>query len=329
MVTHVSPIFKLLCILLLLNACQQQKDGNTHHITSGIHIPETIQNDTTQMVMEEDVTSKIDNSLPPTRRQWRRKVTKPFNWLQLAPGLDYAYAEAPIACNIGDSHFSILRADSAYYFAEILSNKNTGRPNKTAEEWAESYRLRAVINAGMYQMDHATNVGYMNAGLKKNNGRFSKDKAFFASGINSEEKGLPQWQIIDRDCQDWEHLVKQYANVSQGIRMLNCSRANVWGQQQKYWSMVAVGTDSKGRMLFLFCRSPYSVHDFIAMAKELPIDIQRCMYLEGGPEASFYVQTADTIIGKMGSFETDFLETDDNIDFWSIPNVIGLRAKAQ
>lgn len=327
MFTLAFRLFTLLIVFFLFNACQTQKDGKNTTYVSKKDISETPMGDTAH---ESGDTSSFHHEkveMPPIRRQWRRKLTKPFKWLKLAPGLDYAYAEAPIACNIWDAHFSILRADSSFYQATILSSKHSQKPKRTAREWAKDENFTAVINAGMYQMDHATNVGYMNAACSLNNSRFSKDKAFFATERKTSGKGIPSWQIIDRECQDWEQLIKQYCSVTQSIRMLNCDRNNVWGQQQKYWSMVAIGTDSQGRLLFLFCRSPYSVHDFIDMAKELPIDLQRCMYLEGGPEASFYVQTPDTSIGKMGSYETGFFESDDNSDFWSIPNVIGLRAK--
>lgn len=324
----ISLIFTLICFVFIYNACQPQKDesadqnipkGDTHEASEVISV------DTTQVPIEEKTTTSEAYELPPARRQWQQKDPKALKWISLSPGLDYAYVEAPIACNIGDSHFSILRADQARYEANIYSSKLIDHQNHTAPQWSKKHKLIALVNAGMYQMDHETNVGYMKANGKINQSRFNKDKAFFVSG--PIEDSLPAWQLVDRDCQDWENILKKYTNATQSIRMLNCGRGNTWGQQAKYWSMVAIGTDSKGRLLFLFCRSPYSVHDFIDMAKALPIDLQRCMYLEGGPEASFYVQTADTTIGKMGSYETGFFESDDNSEFWSIPNVIGLRSR--
>ena len=70
--------------------------------------------------------------------------------------------------------------------------------------------------------------------------------------------------------------------------MVRCERTNVWSKQEKYWSTVAIGIDSKGRALFLFARTPYAVHDFIDMMLALPIDLQRCMYLEGRSRGKFH-----------------------------------------
>jgi hypothetical protein len=51
------------------------------------------------------------------------------------------------------------------------------------------------------------------------------------------------------------------------------------------------------------------------------------MYLEGGPEASFYLNHPKKQVARMGSYETDFMEDDNNHRFWQIPNVIGIERR--
>jgi hypothetical protein len=51
------------------------------------------------------------------------------------------------------------------------------------------------------------------------------------------------------------------------------------------------------------------------------------MYLEGGPEASFYLNHNGIEVKKFGSYETDFNENDDNEGFLEIPNIIGISKK--
>ena len=77
-------------------------------------------------------------------------------------------------------------------------------------------------------------------------------------------------------------------------------------------------------MLFIFCRSPYSVYELIECLLGLPIDITRAQYLEGGPEASLYVSAGGRALEFVGSFETGFNPSDDNDSFWPLPNVIGV-----
>jgi len=95
--------------------------------------------------------------------------------------------------------------------------------------------------------------------------------------------------------------------------MMDCDQKNKWGKQNKIWSMVVIGKDKQGNALFIFVRSPYAVHDFINILSNSSLDLYNLMYLEGGPEASFYVNHNNTKINKIGSYETGFNENDDNI----------------
>ncbi len=248
-----------------------------------------------------------------------------IGWQELDSGLFYTEIEAPLKSEFGDSKITILKIDPSKYDFKLICAKETGEPNKTAEEWAKSRNLFAVINAGMYQMDHKTNVGYM-----KNYDFFSNRSLNNYNTIlafNRKDTSVPEIQIIDLKCQDWEELKDKYNSYSQGIRMIDCNQRNRWVQQNKKWSTVAIGMDKHGNALFLFTRSPYSVHDFINILLELPIDIYNTMYLEGGPEASFYLNHDGIEVRKLGSFETGFNENDKNKEFWRIPNVIGILKK--
>ncbi len=249
----------------------------------------------------------------------------PIIWEELEPGLAFTEAEASIRANIGDSRVTLLRIDPAHFDFQLVSAKAGDRLPRFAPDWAAKEGLIAVVNAGMYQSDHLTNVGYMKNYDFVNQSRFNKDKAFIAFHPSTES--LPPFQLIDRECHDWEKLVEDYQSVSQSIRMIDCNRRNKWGRQQRYWSMVVLCTDNKGRVLFAFTRSPYSVHDFIRILLKFPIGIQQAIYLEGGPEASFYLNHPQKTVAKMGSYETGFFEDDSNDDFWRIPNVIGVRRK--
>jgi hypothetical protein len=109
--------------------------------------------------------------------------------------------------------------------------------------------------------------------------------------------------------------------------MIDCRQKNKWAQQEKKWSTVCIGKDKKGNAIFIFTRSPYSVHDLIDILLKLPIDIYNAQYLEGGPEASLFINCNGTIEEKFGSYESGFNENDDNNVFWEIPNVIGIKKK--
>ena len=246
-------------------------------------------------------------------------------WKEVDKGLFFAQAIAPIKSEIGDSKISLLKIDPAYYKFKLISSKETQTQNRTAKEWAESEDLIAVVNAGMFQLDFQTNVGYMKNYGFVNNGNLNKDNTILA--FNRKTAMVPEIQIIDLKCQNWNVLKNEYQTYTQGIRMIDCNQQNRWSQQKKRFSIVCIAVDKDGFVLFIFSRSPYSGHDLIKNLLKLPLNLNNAMYLEGGPEASLYVNHTDFAYGAMGSFEIDFNENDDNNFFWKIPNVIGIVKK--
>jgi hypothetical protein len=246
-------------------------------------------------------------------------------WQQVDHGLELGIFKATQPTVVGDRKIHVVRIDPEKWVFKLLAAADHGGKARTAKQWSTEFGLVAAVNAGMFQMDGLTNVGYMKVGGKVYNSRINDDNTFIAFGPTSPK--LPSFQIIDRECQNWKSLLAQYENVTQGIRMLDCKQANRWSQQPREWSMVVMGMDKSGKALFIFCRSPYSVHNFIDQLLSLDLDLHNAMYLEGGPEASLYLKTTDCQIDLFGSYETGFFESDANDRAWPIPNVIGIQRK--
>jgi len=246
-------------------------------------------------------------------------------WQKIDEGLDLANFNSTIKSAWGDNKITVLRIDPAYYKFSLISAKEEKCRAKTVKQWAQEKKQIAVINAGMFLKDHLTNTGYMKNFSFVNNSRLNDDNAVVA--FNRTDSSVKEFQVIDRECQDWEVLNEKYHTFSQGIRMIDCHQNNKWTKEDKKWSMVCIGTTKKGEALFIFTRSPYPVHDFVNMLLKLPINIYNAQYLEGGPEASLYVNHKGVKVEKCGSYETDFIEDDRNREFWEIPNVIGISRK--
>jgi len=89
--------------------------------------------------------------------------------------------------------------------------------------------------------------------------------------------------------------------------------------------MTIVATDESGFVYFLFTRTPYSPNEITNFLIKSNFKINSAMYLEGGPEASFYINTPDTTFGKFGSYVSQTYPTDKNDKFRKMPNIIGLK----
>ena len=249
-----------------------------------------------------------------------------IEWQKLETGLNYASVSLQVKSSVGDSKVDILKIDPKYFKLEMLCAGEKKMDSKKADQWCKDNKLLAVINAGMFKLegDYKMCTGYMKNYKYINNpslnGAYRNLVAF-----NAKDSSVPAAQIIDITCQDWNILKGKYNSFSQGIRMIDCKQNNSWQLQQKKWSMVLIGEDKYGNMLFIFVRSPYRVHDFVNELLALPINLKRLMYLEGGPEASFYLQHPSLKLEKCGSYETGFNENDNNKQFWDIPNLIGIK----
>jgi len=248
-----------------------------------------------------------------------------IDWIDVDKGLYFAKIDAPIKSDVGDSKITILKINPSFYQFKLISSKELQTKNKTAKEWADREDLKAVINTSMFQLDFQTSVGYMKNFEYINNPILNKDNTILA--FNRKVNDVPEIQIIDLKCQDWNVLKGQYHAFIQGIRMIDCNQQNRWIQQEKRFSIACIAVDKQGNILFILSRSPYSGHDLILNLQRLPLNIYNAMYLEGGPEASLYINHNGFEYGAMGSYEINFNENDENDFFWNLPNVIGITTK--
>ncbi len=148
----------------------------------------------------------------------------------------------------------------------------------------------------MFATDYRTHVGYLRAGDHVNNGRFNKYQSVAAFG--PERTGLPRFRIFDLDAPGTrrEAILRDYSSAVQNLRLIKRPGENRWSRQKKAWSEAALGEDGAGRILFIFCRSPFTMYDLNHELLGLGIGLVAAQHLEGGPEAQLYVHVGETEI---------------------------------
>jgi hypothetical protein len=256
------------------------------------------------------------------------KVPDKIEWLSLEPGLSYLSLKMPQKSDIDNSKLDVLKIDPKYFKFRLVCAGENKSEARTAKAWGNEEHMIAVVNAGMFTnksgIKHCT--GYMKNGRYVDNPHLNpayKDIVAF----NPLQSGIPPFQILDLECQQWDSFRSKYACFAQGFRLLDCQQNNTWPAKNRRWSMVVIGEDTENQVLFLFVRSPYSMHDFTNQLLTLPLHLKRLMYLEGGPEASLYVNHPKLHLEQCGSYETGFCENDYNWLMWPIPNVIGIEKR--
>jgi uncharacterized protein YigE (DUF2233 family) len=253
-------------------------------------------------------------------------VSKNGPWRKVEDGLFLGQFDPLYETPVKDSKIIILKINPTYYSFKLLCASELGKVRLTPKDWCKKYNLIAAINAGMYQKDGLTNVGYMKNYSHLNNPRLnSAYKAVLA--FNRVDVRVPEIQIIDLKCQDFEALRPKYQTFIQGIRMISCNQENVWSKQDRRWSLAVLGVDKEGSVLFILSEAPYSGYDFNNVLLSLPLSILNATYLEGGPEASLYFSAAGTELEKVGIYGTDLDGSVVRSGAYPIPNVIGIIKK--
>ncbi len=254
------------------------------------------------------------------------KAERSAEWQELAEGLELGIFKTPRPSEIGDSTVRVLRIDPNRYQLRLLnaSASKDGRPLST-RQWSRQHNLVAAINASMYQADYRSSVSLMRTKSHINNPRLSKDNAILA--FDRKDASVPLVKIIDRQCEDFDVWQKKYRTMIQSIRMISCTGKNVWSQQPQKWSTAAIGIDNRQRVLFIHVGSPYSTHDVIDFLLNLPLNITRAMYVEGGPQAQLYINSDKREHEFVGNYEIDLQSNVKKLISRPVPNVVGISLK--
>ncbi len=255
-------------------------------------------------------------------------LSKEFSWEKVNEGLFVKEFDFPQTLKVNDSKIIIVKIDPRLYSFKLLCASEHGKARMTIKNWCQKYNLIAAINAGMFQEDGLKNVGYMKNFSHINNPRLNTGyQAVLA--FNRVDPTVPEIQIIDLKCQDFDKLKPKYETFVQNIRMISCLQENVWVKQNKRWSMAVFGVDKNGNALFILTEAPYSGHDFANTLLSLPISIYNALYLEGGPEASLYFSANGIEFDKVGVPKAEFTESNDRVVSRPVPNVIGIVKKSR
>jgi len=253
------------------------------------------------------------------------------SWKTLAPGLELGYVTAREPSSAGDSRIAILRMDPKLWELAAIGVSQTGESSgHTAREWSEKHKLVAAINAGMFETDQKTHLGYMRFRGHVYTGHANKYQSIAAFDPRGG-KDVPRFHIFDLDAPgvSMQTIQQDYDSAVQNLRLVKHPGSNQWGQQPKKWSEAALGEDDAGRILFIFSRSPFSMHDLNQELLIAGIGLMAAQHLEGGPEAQIYVHAGSFELEMFGSYETSFKENDTNSIPWPVPNVLGVRPRSK
>ncbi|HEY6324470.1 MAG TPA: phosphodiester glycosidase family protein [Thermoanaerobaculia bacterium] len=249
------------------------------------------------------------------------------SWHSLGRGAEYAAIALSPKPALGDGLLHVVRVDPSQATLRVrMAGQLGGRP-RTAREWCDNPRIVAVINAGMYDRDLSTHIGFLRVGDRIGSARWvSTYRSILLLGARHPD--LPAATLRDVPPDGRAADFDGYDTVVQNLRLIRDPAVNVWTRSDRRWSEAAIALDRQGRILFLFCRSPFTMHDFNALVTALPLGVTRAMHVEGGPEASLSVRGQGIAVDLAGSYETGFNPSDDSKRQWPLPNVVTVEVRS-
>lgn len=243
-------------------------------------------------------------------------------WRELAPGLDLGEFAAVAG---GEPAIRVVRADLEVWEPVLVCASAPGQGTlRSTGEWCEAEGLAAAVNAAMFQKDYLTSTALLRHDGHVNNGYVSRANTVLL--FDPVDAADPPLTLLDRTCEDLDAVGPRYRAAVQGIRMVSCRGNNVWSPQEKRASVACLGVDGDGRLLLIHCREELPVHDLIRRLLELPLDLRRCQYAEGGKQAQLSVRAGGVSADWTGRMRGLF-GGDVSVSGWPVPNVIGVRAR--
>jgi hypothetical protein len=245
-------------------------------------------------------------------------------WRPLESGLELARVKAPGTPRAGDGLVTLVRVDPAKAKIALAMAKFEGDKRRTAAEWAREKRFALVVNAGLYQEDHLTNVGLMRDGRRVNNPRLNHYRSVLA--FNPRRGAEEPFQLWDKVC-DKNNEFRRFDTLVQNIRLIDCRKRVTWPASEKDVSLAVLGADGENRIIVAFSQSPHTAGAFARMLLRWPLDLRRAQYLEGGRPAQLYLEAGGVKLdlnglcgGTLGCIGVSGVAPE-------IPNVIGVAKR--
>lgn len=237
---------------------------------------------------------------------------------ELLPGLELGLFESDVPHPLGDGRVRVARVDPEVLRVVVHTYEESGR-FLGADSWAAEKGLLVAFNPSMFHPD-GSGVFQLRTASHSNQATWRKDGS---SALVVTDEGA---RLLDVNC-DGRGALSEATAVVQSWRLLDCAGNPTWKEKPKIWSHALLGADSQGRLLFVHARTPWSTRTFTTILKDLPLDVKRLHYAEGGPEASLVVVHDGLERVWVGSYETGFTEHDRNRLAWNLPNIIGVTSR--
>lgn len=214
------------------------------------------------------------------------------DWHVLEDGLELGRFDVVSLRASESGELTVLRISPENFSLKLFATeKGEDAPRRNVADWCAEFGLVAAINAGMYQADHRTHVGFCKIDGEVVNG-FANDYLSVAA-FDPLVADDPAFRIFDLDVTPLVEVRARYRSVVQNLRLIKRSGENRWQPSVDQWREAALAEDEDGRMLLIYCDTAMSMHAFNTLLLALPLNVVAAQHLEGRSQARFWVAHED------------------------------------
>ena len=220
----------------------------------------------------------------------------------------------------------LVRADLRHHRLRVVTSSRDGEA-RPATRWVEDLGLVAAVNAGMFH-EGGTSVGLLVDGEHVNQARDNAKLGGYLAFGPRDPAAAPV-VVAGKVCAgfDLDALRAAYRSVTQSYRLLDCDGGAIAWADAKHYSAAAIGVDRDGKLVLVHVRAPFLMREVSAALARPELRLAGALFVEGGPEATVVVDGAQGDLMLVGSYETGFVENDDNVQPWTLPNLVTLEAR--
>lgn len=214
----------------------------------------------------------------------------------------------------GEVH--VVRVDPARWELAVLTSvRHADGRKRTLAAWGREFGLAAAVNAGMYQADDATHVGFCQVdGEVLSKGVNDYQSAFVCDPVDTVDA---PFALVDLDETPLELLRRRYRTVVQNLRLIKHPGRNRWSPGRQRWREAALAQDDRGRALLILCTRPLDMHAFNELLLALPLGVVAAQHLEGSAAAGLWVRSAETGASRASTGGSP------------VPNVLAVRPRVK
>lgn len=238
-------------------------------------------------------------------------------WTRLETGLDLGRFDSGLRVADEEGDLVVLRVDTRRYALRAFQpEESDGFKGRTTRRWCELGNLVAAANAGMFQADKSTHVGYFKRDGRVVNG-FRNDY-LSAAAFGPIDPAEPYFRLFDLDEISLGEVSARYRNVIQNLRLIKRAGENRWQPAGDRWQEAALAEDYKGRVLLIYCDRRWSMNEFNEILLALPLGVVAAQHLEGRKQASFWINHPQVDMDKMPGRGNSRL---------TVPNILGVTKR--